>query len=276
MQPHTQAQLTADELVDATAEQLRARVRSGRWTGPTAGLARGHVQANLVILPSDAAAEFAEFCRLNDRPCPLLEQTAVGDAEPHATAPGADLRTDVPRYRVFRHGVAERDEPTDIRSLWREDLVGFLLGCSFTFENALQRAGLSVRHIDERRNVPMYRTQRACQPAGRFQGELVVSMRPYPPELIERVIAVTSRFPTMHGAPVHVGDPAALGIRDLGQPEFGEAVTIRPGEVPVFWACGVTPQLALLNAKLELAITHSPGCMFVTDWRDADHETPAP
>jgi uncharacterized protein YcsI (UPF0317 family) len=275
MHSHPQARLTAADLANATGAQVRAAVRASDWTEPTAGLARGFVQANLVILPAAVAAEFAEFCRLNDRSCPLLEQTAPGDPEPRRTSPGADLRTDVPRYRVFRQGMAESAEPTDIRALWRDDFVGFLLGCSFTFENALQRAGLAVRHIDERRNVPMYRTALPCKPAGRFSGELVVSMRPYPPELVEQVVAVTSGFPTMHGGPVHVGDPAVLGIRDLARPEFGDAVTIREGEVPVFWACGVTPQVALLNAKLELAITHSPGCMFVTDWLDADHESPS-
>ncbi len=274
MHSQPQSRLAA-ELACATAAQLRAAVQAGDWTGPTAGLARGFVQANLVILPAEVATEFAEFCQSNNRPCPLLEQTAPGDPEPRRTAPGADLRTDVPRYRIFRHGIREPEEPTDIRALWRDDFVGFLLGCSFTFENALQRAGLAVRHIDEGRNVPMYRTALPCKPAGRFTGELVVSMRPYAPELVEQVVAVTSRFPTMHGGPVHVGDPAALGIRDLARPEFGEAVTIREGEVPVFWACGVTPQVALQSAKLELAITHSPGCMFVTDWLDADHETSA-
>jgi len=265
--------LTAAELTQASAAELRAAVRAGKWTGPTAGLARGHVQANLVILPSDAAAEFAEFCHLNDRPCPLLEQTAPGQFEPRQTAPGADLRTDVPRYRVFRHGIAEPHEPKDVRDLWRDDLVGFLLGCSFTFENALEAAGLPVRHIDEGRNVPMYRTSRVCQPAGRFRGNLVVSMRPYRPEMIDQVIATTERFPTMHGGPVHVGDPHALGIADLARPDFGDAVTVHSGEVPVFWACGVTPQVALLEARLELAITHSPGCMFVTDWLERDHAT---
>jgi uncharacterized protein YcsI (UPF0317 family) len=263
---------SSDELRDATAAEVRAAARAGRWSGPTAGLARGYVQANLVILPAAEAIDFAEFCRLNPRPCPLLERTAAGDPEPRLSAPGADLRTDVPRYRVFRHGRSDPQEPTDIRALWRDDLVSFLLGCSFTFENALQREGLSVRHIDEGRNVPMYRTTVACQPAGRFRGNLVVSMRPYASELVDRVIAVTSRFPTMHGAPVHVGDPTALGIVDLSRPEFGEAVTVRPGEVPMFWACGVTPQVAIREAGCELAITHSPGAMFVTDWRDSDHE----
>lgn len=264
--------VSAHDLTGASGAALRGIIRAGRWTGPTAGLARGFVQANLVVLPASEAADFAEFCRLNPRPCPLLEQNAPGESEPHRSAPGADLRTDVPRYRVFHRGQADQEEPSDIRRLWRDDLVGFLLGCSFTFENALLSAGLSVRHIAEGRNVPMYRTSRDCQRAGRFAGNLVVSMRPFPPEAIEQVIAITSRYPTMHGAPLHVGDPAALGIAELARPDFGEAVTIHPGEVPVFWACGVTPQLAIREAGCELAITHSPGCMFVTDWKDSDQE----
>ncbi len=266
---------TADALIDTSGAEVRAAIRAGQWTGPTAGLARGYVQANLVMLPEADAADFAEFCRLNDRPCPLLEQTAAGDPVPRHAAPGADLRTDVPRYRVFRHGELQSDEPTEVTQLWRDDLVGFLLGCSFTFENALVSAGLPVRHLEERRNVPMFRTSRVCQPVGRFAGNLVVSMRPFPREHVERAIAVTARFPRMHGAPIHVGDPAALGIGDLSRPDFGDAVTVRPGEVPVFWACGVTPQLVLLEARPEIAITHSPGCMFVTDWRDAQFETEA-
>ncbi|MBL9122470.1 MAG: DUF1445 domain-containing protein, partial [Planctomycetaceae bacterium] len=191
---------------------VRSRIRAGAITGPTAGLAPGYAQANLVVLPSAWAAEFAEFCRRNDRPCPLLEQTAPGDACPRQVAPEADLRQDVPRYRVFRRGQAEAAEPTDIRGLWRDDFVAFLLGCSFTFETALVEAGLPVRHLAEGRNVPMYATNVACQPAGRFAGPLVVSMRPFAPELVARAIAITAEFPTMHGAPVHVGDPAALGI----------------------------------------------------------------
>jgi uncharacterized protein YcsI (UPF0317 family) len=266
-------QPTSAELANATAAEVRATIRAGHWTAPTAGLARGHVQTNLVILPADWAAEFAEFCRLNPRPCPLVEQTAPGNWEPTQTAPGANLCTDVPRYRVFRHGVPDAIEPTDVTSLWQDDFVGFLLGCSFTFENALQAAGLPVRHLDEGRNVPMFRTAIPCQPAGRFTGELVVSMRPYLPEQVERAIEITSRYPTMHGAPIHVGDPAALGIQDLQRPDFGEAVTVHPGEVPVFWACGVTPQVALLKARPPLAITHSPGCMFVTDRLDSACES---
>lgn len=251
-----------------TAAELRREIRAGRHTGPTAGLAPGFVQTNVVILPVDYATDFAEFCRLNSQACPLLAQTTPGNPEPFLAAPGADLRTDVPRYRVFRHGAAEADEPLEIGRLWRDDFVGFLLGCSFTFEMALQAAGLNVRHIDERRNVPMYRTNVACRAAGPFAGPMVVSMRPYRPEQVAKVREITGRFPTMHGEPIHVGDPARLGIADLSRPDFGDAVSIRPDEIPVFWACGVTPQLALAAAKPEIAITHSPGCMFVTDLRE--------
>jgi uncharacterized protein YcsI (UPF0317 family) len=257
------------------AAKLRARIRSGEHTGPTAALVPGAVQANLVIVPAEHAADFAEFCRLNAQACPLIEQTAPGDPRPMRTAPGADLRSDVPRYRVFRHGQAEPHEPADITPHWRDDLVAFLLGCSFTFERALAAAGLPPRHWRSGSNVPMYRTRVACQSAGRFAGPLVVSMRPYLPEQVDEVLAITSRFPQMHGAPVHVGDPSTLGITDIHRPDFGEAVEIRPNEVPVFWACGVTPQLALEAARLDLAITHSPGCMFVTDLPEAMFDTAA-
>ncbi|MGD9645052.1 MAG: putative hydro-lyase [Pirellulales bacterium] len=262
------AQADSESLANVSAAELRAAVRAGRWTGPTTGLAVGFAQANVVILPADYAEEFSEFCRLNARPCPLIAKTRPGDPCPQEVAAGADLRTDVPRYRVFRHGVPEEVEPTEITALWRDDLVGFLLGCSFTFEHALVAAGLPVRHLDEGRNVPMYRTIQECQPAGRFAGPLVVSMRPFAPQHLGDVTAITGQFPTMHGAPVHVGDPAALGIERLDCPDFGDAVTVNAGEVPVFWACGVTPQLALAAARPELCITHSPGCMFVTDRTD--------
>jgi uncharacterized protein YcsI (UPF0317 family) len=258
-------------LAELDAAGLRDLVRADKFTSPTTGLAAGFVQTNVVILPADAAAEFAEFCRMNDRPCPLVAQTEPGNPVPTSAAPGADLRTDVPRYRVFRNGVADPQERTDIRDLWRDDFVGFLLGCSFTFERALEEAGLPVRHIHEGRNVSMYRTSVPCQPAGRFAGPLVVSMRPYEPEQIDAVIEVTGRFPRMHGAPVHVGDPSVLGITDLSKPDFGDAVTIEEHELPVFWACGVTPQLALAAARPEIAITHSPGCMFVTDLREESY-----
>lgn len=249
-------------------EKLRLRIRSGGFTGPTSGLAPGMAQANLVVLPAGDAADFEAFCSANPRPCPLLEVTAAGDPVPRRLAPGADLRTDLPAYRVYRDGrlVEERSE---VRELWRDDLVAFLIGCSFTFEHALLREGIPVRHIELGRNVPMYVTNRECVPAGRFAGPLVVSMRPIPEPLVQRAAEVTGRYPQMHGAPVHVGDPAALGIGDLSRPDYGEAVPVGEGEVPVFWACGVTPQAVALASKVPFMITHAPGCMFITDCPDS-------
>lgn len=251
------------------AQALRAQIRAGAWTGPTAGQAPGMAQANLVVLPAEAAAEFAAFCAANPKPCPVLEVTAPGDPVPHALAPDADLRTDLPAYRVYRDGqlVEERRTITD---LWRDDLVAFLIGCSFTFEQGLLDAGVPVRHIELGRNVPMYRTTQPCAPAGRFSGPLVVSMRPIPAALVDTATAVTAQYPRMHGAPVQVGDPAALGIRDLQAPDYGDPVPIAPGEVPVFWACGVTPQAVALASHVPFMITHAPGHMFVTDRADAE------
>jgi uncharacterized protein YcsI (UPF0317 family) len=249
-----------------TGRELRLLARSGELNGPTCGLAPGYVQANVVILPRALAADFWLFCERNPKPCPVLEVTEPGSPTPRRFAPDADLRTDVPRYRVYVRGQLVR-EVTDIRPLWRDDLVAFLLGCSFTFEEAMQRAGLPVRHVEEGRNVPMYRTSIPCAPAGLFRGPLVVSMRPLTPAQLVRAVEITARYPCAHGTPVHAGDPTAIGIATLEHPDFGDPVTVRPGEVPVFWACGVTPQLALVDAKPELAITHSPGCMFVTDVR---------
>lgn len=252
-------------------ETVRRACRAGEWTAPTPGLAAGYVQANLVAVPRDVAFDFLLFCQRNPKPCPLLDVTEPGDPVPRFVAPGADLRTDLPRYRVYRHGELV-EEPTDARSVWRDDLVAFLLGCSFTFESALQAAGAPVRHIDEGRNVPMYRTSIACKPAGIFHGPLVVSMRPLTPAQAITATKVCSRFARAHGTPVHFGDPAAIGIRDIGRPDFGDPVTIRPGEVPVFWACGVTPQAAVMAAKPAFALTHAPGHMFVTDLKDVDLE----
>ncbi len=244
--------------------ELRAACRAGRFDGLTAGQAPGRVQANLMIVPRSAAYDFAVFCQRNPKPCPLLDITDAGDPEPRAIAPGADIRSDLPRYRVFRHGELV-DEPTDVRDLWRDDLVGFLIGCSYTFEEALSRAGLPLRHIEQGTNVAMYRTGRTCAPSGGFKGPMVVSMRPMTPEQAARAVEVTRPYVRAHGAPVQVGDPAALGIDDLDSPDYGDAVTVKPGEVPVFWACGVTPQAAVLNAKPEIAISHAPGHMFVSD-----------
>jgi uncharacterized protein YcsI (UPF0317 family) len=259
------------DLKHATGADVRRAARSGQWRRPTCGLALGHVQANLVITPRELAFDFLLFCQRNPKPCPLLDVTEPGDPEPKTVAPGADLRTDVPRYCVYQDGKLV-EEPHDLLQHWRSDFVGFLLGCSFTFENALLEAGLPVRHLEEGRNVPMYRTNIACRPSGVFRGPMVVSMRPMAPAQAIRAVQVCDRFPRAHGTPVHIGDPAAIGISNLAKPDFGDTVMIRPGEVPVFWACGVTPQAVAMAAKPPLLITHHPGHMFVTDWRDADLE----
>ena len=253
----------------STAAEVRIACRSGQFTKPTSGLAYGFVQANVVMLPADWAFEFLLFCQRNPKPCPLLDVTDVGSPEAKSVAPGSDLRTDLPGYRVFVDGECV-DEPTDVERYWRDDLVSFLIGCSFTFEFALLEAGLPVRHIEQNRNVPMYRTNLACQPAGRLDGPMVVSMRPMLPAQALEATTICKPFRLAHGAPVHIGDPAVLGITNLSKPDFGESVDVRPGEVPVFWACGVTPQAVLMQAKPPFAITHKPGHMFLTDWRDSE------
>jgi uncharacterized protein YcsI (UPF0317 family) len=242
----------------------RAAIRAGTHSGPTSGLAPGFAQANLVVLPQREALDFLRFCVRNPAPCPLLAVTDTGSPYPDELAVGADLRTDVPRYRVFE-GDRCIDEPADIHSYWREDLVAFLLGCSFTFEWALTAAGLPLAHQAQGKNVPMYITDRPCARAGKYAGPLVVSMRPFPADDVPRAVEITSRFPAMHGGPVHIGDPAALGIANLNEPDFGESVAVGTDEIPVFWACGVTPQAVAHTARPSLAIFHSPGHMFVTD-----------
>jgi uncharacterized protein YcsI (UPF0317 family) len=248
----------------STGWEVRRACREGSLSGPTCGLAAGFAQANLVMLPRDWAFDFLLFCQRNPQPCPLLEVTEPGLWTPALTAPDADLRSDVPKYRVWRHGELV-DEPADVHHYWQDDLVSFLIGCSFTFEAALLRAGLPVRHIELERNVPMFRTNVPCAPAGRFHGPLVVSMRPMKPSDAIRAVQVTANFPRSHGAPVHLGFPEQIGIADLQHPDYGDAVPVHASELPVFWACGVTPQAVLMAAKPPLAITHSPGCMFVTD-----------
>jgi uncharacterized protein YcsI (UPF0317 family) len=254
-----------------TGSELRERIRCREHTGPTAGCALGYVQANLVVLPKALAYDFLLFCQRNPKPCPLVDVTETGSPVPPLCAPTADLRTDVPRYRLFQQGELI-DEPADITSRWPPDSVGFLIGCSFTFESALLQAGVPVRHIEAGCNVPMYRTNTACRPAGVFAGPMVVSMRPMTPAEAVRAVQVCSRFPRAHGTPVHIGDPDVIGIRDLARPDFGDPVPLRPGEVPVFWACGVTPQAVVMQVRPPWCITHKPGHMFVTDWRDADLE----
>jgi len=248
---------------------VRKAARSGNLVSQTSGLAPGFTQANLMILPADWAEEFRLFCTRNPRPCPILEIVEQGSVEPRKFAPSSDLRTDLPRYRIWRDGLLV-DEPTSIESYWQDDFVSFLIGCSFTFESALIAAGLSVRHIELGCNVPMYKTSIPCEPAGRFFGNMVVSMRPFPPADAIRAVQITSDYPAVHGAPIHIGFPDQLGIRDLANPDFGDPVPVRAGELPLFWACGVTPQSVVMAAKPPLAITHSPGCMFVTDVKDSD------
>ncbi len=256
---------------DMDAREVRARIRENEYAGPTGGLAAGFAQANLVMLPGEHAFDFLKFCVRNPKPCPVLEVTEAGSPEPVVTAPGADLRTDVSKYRVYEHGELV-EEPQDILHRWREDLVAFLIGCSFTFEEALLAAGLRIAHADQGRNVPMYVTGKECVPSGSFVGPMVVSMRPYRAEELPLVVSASGRYPAMHGAPVHVGDPDSLGVRDLDVPEFGEAVEIEEDQLPVFWACGVTPQAVAMQAKLPLVITHSPGHMFITDRRHSEYE----
>lgn len=249
---------------DSPPVVLRRAFRDGRWSGHTSGLAERHVQGNVVILPKRWADDFLLYCLRNPRPCPLL---AVGDAgQPTLPALGEDLdiRTDLPRYHVWRDG-QRTDEPTDIRALWQDDFVTFVLGCSFSFEQALIDEGVPLRHVQQGRNVAMFRTGLPTVPAGPFAGPLVVTMRPMKAAHAIRAVQITSRFPAVHGAPVHLGDPGLIGIRDLSQPDYGDPVEVLPDDLPVYWACGVTPQAALLQARVPLAITHAPGHMLITD-----------
>ncbi len=256
--------LPVGNMVHTTAVQARMPIRRGEWVSHTSGLAQGYVQGNVVILPQALANDFLRYCQRNPKPCPVLAVSEPGQAELPTLGSDIDICTDVPRYRVWRHGVLA-DEPTDISSLWRDDLVTFVLGCSFSFEQALTEAGLPMRHIQQNRNVAMYRSNMATQAAGVFNGPMVVSMRPFKAADAIRAIQVTSRFPNVHGAPVHIGDPARIGIADLSKPDFGDAVDVLPDEIPVFWACGVTPQAAITQARPEFCITHAPGAMLITD-----------
>ena len=250
--------------------QARGRFRAGLRV-PTAGWCDGWAQANLVAVPSNLAFDVLLFAQRNPKPCPVLD---VG--EPGATSLAlldGDVRTDLPAYRVFADGELV-DEVTDATPYWRDDLVTFLVGCSFTFEDALARGDVPIRHVEQGCNVPMYRTSVPCRPAGRMAGPLVVSMRPVPAAQVADAVRITSRYPAVHGAPVHVGDPAAIGIADLGRPDYGDAVEVRPGEIPVFWACGVTPEAAIRASRPAFAITHAPGHMAITDARDSDYLVP--
>lgn len=263
-------QLTVESLAHTPAKEVRQLIREGKWTAPTSGLSLGNVQANMIILPQDWAYDFLLYATRNPKPCPILDVTEAGDPETKLIAPGADVRTDLPKYRIWENGVLV-EEPTDVKSFWRDEIVAFMIGCSFSFENALLEAGIGIRHMEENVNVPMYLTNVPCIPAGRFSGNTVMSMRPVPHNQVVRAVTCTARFPAVHGAPMHIGAPEAIGVKDINKPEFGDAVTIREGEVPVFWACGVTPQAAVMKSKPPFAITHAPGHMFIADTHDSDY-----
>jgi len=251
-------------LLTGLSVRLAARANALDAYNTTSGLAPGHVQANLVALDAAYAEDFAAFCAANPKPCPLLDRTASGSREVKV-APGSDLATDVPRYREWTRGVAAAADVPDVSGRWTATTVGFLLGCSFSWESLLAEAGCVPRHVEERCNVPMFNTNIALAAVGPFGGTMVVSMRPYAPGKVETVRRITARFPLAHGAPIHVGDPAEIGISDVAAPDYGDAVTVNAGEVCCFWACGVTPQVVLAEAKLPFAITHSPGHMFLCD-----------
>jgi uncharacterized protein YcsI (UPF0317 family) len=248
----------------STGLAVRSACRRGALSGSTAGIAPGYVQGNLAVFPRDLAADFLTFCQQNPKPCPVIGVSEAGDPRIPALGLDLDIRTDVPGYRVWKDGDLV-DETTDVSAWWRDDLVSFVLGCSFSFEQALIDDGLPMRHMASGLTVPMYRTDIACVPAGRFWGPMVVSMRPFNPAQAIRAIEITSRFPAVHGAPIHIGLPELIGIKDLAKPDYGDCVELRSDELPVFWACGVTPQAVIVAAKPSFAITHAPGRMLVTD-----------
>ena len=247
---------------------LRAATRSRQFNAHTSGQCPGYAQANLAVLPAEYAAEFLRFCQLNPKPCPILAMSEPGESRIPGLGADVDIATDLAGYFVFRNGEMT-EEVESLKALWRDDMVAFAIGCSFSFEEALVEGGIALRHFEQGCGVAMYRTNIATRQAGRFGGPTVVSMRPMKPADAIRAIQITSRFPNVHGAPIHFGDPAAIGIKDIDRPDFGDAVEIRAGEVPVFWACGVTPQSAIRAAKPPLSFTHKPGCMLVTDLRNS-------
>lgn len=246
--------------------EVREACRNGAYNGQTSGLSTGYAQANLCILPKKYAFDFLLFCQRNPKPCPLLHvlEPGVFTLRGGTGGDGIDIRKDVPKYRIYREGVLV-EEVEDIEQYWQEDFVSFVIGCSFSFEDALMKAGLKIRNIEERKTVPMYLTNIDCKSAGAFNGKMVVSMRPFKPSDVVKAVEITSRYPKVHGVPVHIGNPADIGISDLSKTDFGEAVELKEGELPVFWACGVTPQSIVMNSKPSICITHAPGHMLILD-----------
>lgn len=250
-------------------DEIRQLIRRKQITGPTAGMCGGYAQANLCVLPKEYAYDFLLFAMRNPKSCPILEVSDVGSRSLKKIAKDTDIATDIPKYRVWENGEL-KGEYTDVSEFWRDDLVSFLIGCSFSFESELLEAGIEVRHITEGCNVPMYLTNVECEPAGMFHGKMVVSMRPIPYDQIVKAVTVTEQLPSVHGTPIHIGDPSVIGIKDIQKPDFGDMVTINPGEVPVFWCCGVTPQSIVMNSKPSFCITHAPGHMFITDVKNVE------
>jgi uncharacterized protein YcsI (UPF0317 family) len=262
--------MTTSAAIPQTGADLRAMVRGGNFRRPTSGAAPDFVQTNVAILPQDAAFEFLLFCQRNPKPCPLVEVLEAGQVEARFSAPGSDIRTDVALSRVYRNGELV-DEPNTLNDWWRDDLVTFLLGCSFTFEHALMRNGIALPHYGTDKNVAMFKSNIPTTPAGRFSGPTVVTQRWIPQDKVVRAVQATSRFPAVHGAPVHIGNPSAIGIHDTMKPDFGDAwPPAHKDDVPVYWACGVTPQAVAAASKPALMLTHAPGYMFVTDLKDED------
>lgn len=258
------------DLGKLTPAEARELIRKKELNVQTSGIAEGHVQGNLAILPKENALDFLIFAQRNPKACPILDVTDIGDPEPKIVAPGADIRYDIPKYRIYKKGELIK-EVDSIEEYWNENMVGFIIGCSFSFEKAMLSAGIPVRHIEDKHNVPMYLTNIDTVPAGPFHGKMVVSMRPIPEDQIVRAVTVTSRFPSVHGSPVHIGNPESIGIKDINKPDFGEKSEIKEGEVPVFWACGVTPQSIAMTSKPEIMITHAPGHMLICDPIDEDY-----
>lgn len=249
--------------------EVRKLIREEKITGQTSGMCAGYAQANLAVLPKEYAYDFLLFTHRNPKPCPILEVSDVGSMYLKKIAKDCNIASDIPKYRVYENGIMT-GEYTNVEKLWRDDLVAFLIGCSFSFESELLESGVSVRHIEEGRNVPMYMTNIECEPAGIFSGKMVVSMRPLPYDQIVKSVNITASMPRVHGTPIHIGDPAAIGIKDINKPDFGDSVTIKEGETPVFWACGVTPQSIVMNTKPSFCITHAPGHMLITDVKNCD------
>lgn len=249
-------------------KEVRTLIREGKITGQTSGMCDGYAQGNLIVLPKEYAYDFLLFAQRNPKSCPILEVGDMGSRLVKKMAECGDIATDIPKYRVWENGVLT-GEYTEVSRFWRDDFVYFLIGCSFSFEGELLAADVPVRHIEEGKNVPMYLTNIDCEEAGIFHGKVVVSMRPMPAEQVIRAVSITSSMPRVHGAPIHIGDPEKIGIKDISKPDFGESVTIKNGEIPVFWCCGVTPQSVVMSSKPSVAISHAPGHMFITDVKNS-------